>query len=165
PALLDEYVDTGRLRIVLRDQPLPSHPNALSAARAVRCVAEQNESLYWRYSDALLAFHEPLDPERMRTAGAKVGADVAALKQCIASGRHDEAIASDARAAAEAGLTGTPSFVIGPTDPDGTVRGRVIRGAYPIDVFRNTIERALETANVDDAPLSADMSPAPEEDS
>lgn len=164
PVLLEEYVDTGRLRIVLRDQPLPSHPNALPAARTARCVAEQGERLYWQYSDALLAVRGPLDDVIVKATAADVGADVAALEQCIASGRRDDAIATDTRAAAEAGLTGTPSFIIGPTGPDGTVRGRVIRGAYPTDVFRDAIEGALNAAEADEIPLAADMSTAQEAD-
>lgn len=149
PVLLEEYVATGRVRIVLRDLPLAIHEHAMPAARAARCVAEQGEAYYWRYSDALLAVDGPLDAGRIRSAARDLGLDPDEIAACAATGRHDEPIAADSRAASEAGLTGTPSFVIGPTDPDGSVRGRVIRGAYPIAVFRDAIEGALEATAAD----------------
>lgn len=144
PLLLEEYVESGRLRVVLRDLPLSIHEHAISAARAARCAAVQDERLYWRFSDALLAVGNPLDEERISAAARKVGLNVAELEKCAASGDYDDAIEADARAAAEAGLTGTPSFIIGVTTRDGSVRGRAIRGAYPTDVFRDAIEDILQ---------------------
>ena len=39
------YIDTGQLRLVSRDLPLPIHNNAEIAAYAARCAAEQGK--YW----------------------------------------------------------------------------------------------------------------------
>lgn len=147
PALLTEYVETGKLRIVLRDNPLPMHENAVPAARAARCAAEQGEDAYWRFSDALVAAGAPLDRERVFDVATGAGVDTAALSACVGSERHTDAIEADASAAADAGVTGTPTFVIGPSREDGPIRGRTIRGAYPIEAFRSAIDEALAVAS------------------
>lgn len=147
PTLIEEYVATGKLRFVLRDNPLGFHENALPAARAVRCAGEDGDEAFWRLSDALVAAGAPLDAERISAVANDVSLNAADLASCISSGRHDAAIEADASAAASAGLTGTPVFVVGPSSPYGSIRGRVIRGAYPIETFRTAIDEALASAS------------------
>jgi len=147
PKLIEEYVDTGRLRFVLRDNPLGFHENALPAARAVRCAGEQGDEAFWQLSDALVAAGAPLDAGRISAAAAEMNLNTGDLASCMSSGRYDAAIQADASAASEAGLTGTPMFIIGPSNGDGSIRGRVIRGAYPIETFRTAIDEALESAS------------------
>ncbi|MGI9038760.1 MAG: DsbA family protein [Gemmatimonadota bacterium] len=143
PTLVDEYVETGKVRVVLRDNPLPFHENALPAALAARCAGEQGNAAFWRFADAQAAAGAPLDGQRIDEIVRQVGLDGAALSDCVESGRHEDAIKADAAAAAAAGLSGTPMFIVGPSSSDGTIRGRVIRGAYPIETFRSAIDDAL----------------------
>ncbi|MFW6031528.1 MAG: thioredoxin domain-containing protein [Myxococcota bacterium] len=147
PTLLEEYVATGQLRVVVRDRPLPMHENAVPAARAARCAAEQGDDAYWRFSDALVAAGAPLDRERVLEVATGAGIDTDLLAACLDSDRHVAAIEADAAAAADAGVTGTPTFVIGPSADDGHIRGRAIRGAYPIETFRSAIDGALAAAS------------------
>jgi protein-disulfide isomerase len=44
-ALKKEFIDTGELRYVSRDLPLPMHKHALKAAEAARCAGDQGEVL------------------------------------------------------------------------------------------------------------------------
>lgn len=147
PTLIEEYVATGKLRFVLRDNPLGFHEYALPAARAVRCAGEHGDEAYWRLSDALVAAGTQLDAEAISAVATGLSLNTADLASCISSGRHDAAIEADASAAAAAGLTGTPVFIIGPSSTDGSIRGRVIRGAYPIETFRTAIDEALASAS------------------
>ena len=41
-------INTGKLRFVSRDFPLDFHPQAMPAARAVRCAADQGS--FWKLS-------------------------------------------------------------------------------------------------------------------
>lgn len=146
PTLIAEYVESGELRIVLRDHPLPMHEQAMPAARAARCMAELDPGSFWQFSDALLAPDSQLDEARFRHLATRFGLDPQAFSTCASSDRHDESIQEDGEAARQAGLSGTPSFIIGPSEPDGFIRGRIIRGAYPIEAFRAAIDEALQGA-------------------
>ena len=43
--LKEKYIDTGQVRFVSRDQPLPEyHPHAMDAAHAARCAGDQGQS-------------------------------------------------------------------------------------------------------------------------
>lgn len=143
PTLLKEYVETGKLRIVMRDNPLPFHENAMPAARAARCAAEQGTEVYWQVADAMASGSTPLGEALISDLASHFGLDAAQLAECASSDRYDTAIQADVAAAAEAGLSGTPMFIVGPSRPDGQFRGRVIRGAYPIETFRAAIDDAL----------------------
>lgn len=146
PTLIAEYVESGELRIVLRDYPLPIHEQALPAARAARCMAELDPGNFWQFSDAMLAPDSQLDDARFRHLATGFGLDPEAFATCTASDRHDESIQEDGEAARRAGLSGTPSFIIGPSEADGSIRGRTIRGAYPLETFRAAIDGALQQA-------------------
>lgn len=87
-----------------------------------------------------------LDSTGIGDLAEDVGLNPGVLTDCMASGRYDDAIQADARAANSAGLSRTPAFIIGPSADDGPFRGRVIRGAYPIETFRSTIDTALIAA-------------------
>ena len=44
PALMDEYIDQGKVKLVFRDFPIQSiHPNALPASVAAECANEQGQ--------------------------------------------------------------------------------------------------------------------------
>src|SRR5580765_1746523 len=50
PRLKKDYIDTGKAKLVFRDFPIVQiHPEALLAAMAVDCSADQNK--YWEYHD------------------------------------------------------------------------------------------------------------------
>jgi len=75
-----------------------------------------------------------------------LGLDVPAFDACLESEKHAESTRRDMAEAAKAGATGTPSFVLGATDPDDPtkVRGLVfIRGAQPFATFKAQIDQAL----------------------
>src|SRR2546421_295414 len=56
---------------------------------------------------------------------------------------HTGAVEQDVAAAVAAGVSGTPTFVVGPTMPDG-VEGQRIVGAVPYAVFESRIKEVLE---------------------
>lgn len=147
PVLLKEYVETGKLRIVMRDNPLPFHENAMPAARTARCAGEHGIDAYWQVVDAMASGGTPLDEALVPELASQFGFDAAELAECASSDRYDAEIQLDVAAAAEAGLSGTPMFIVGPSRPDGQFRGRVIRGAYPIETFRAAIDDALAAAS------------------
>jgi protein-disulfide isomerase len=142
PSLISEFVDRGTVRYVVRDLPLEQHPLATPSARAARCAASQGAERYWEYHDALFEAQPHLADSTLRGIARKVGLDLPRFEACLASPKIAALVERDAAAAAEAGLTATPSFVIGRA-VDGMVTGVVVAGAHPLGHFRSVIEGAL----------------------
>lgn len=76
-----------------------------------------------------------------------IGLDVGAFESCMASDASAEEIRKDMAVATKAGLTGTPAFVIGLTDPadPNKVRGVTAwTGARHVSSFRLELEKVLK---------------------
>src|SRR3989338_10775012 len=58
PQLKQEYITTGKVKLVYRDFPLEIHPEAQPAALAAECAKEQNK--YWEYHDQLFKNQDSL---------------------------------------------------------------------------------------------------------
>lgn len=144
--LLDEFVTTGKIRYVLRAFPLESiHPLAFGAAETVRCAGEQGK--YWEMHE-LLMLH-PLEKENVRLRSTTIGVNVVELEQCVTSGVHRSGIREDLEEGRRIGVAGTPTVVIGRTQPGGDEIQitKIIRGAEPVKVFRDAIIAAMNGDN------------------
>src|SRR5213080_3671878 len=142
PVLKKDYIDTGKLRYVLRDYPLDQlHPNARKAAEAAHCAGEQGK--YWEMHDVLFQNQRALAPSQLAEYARALGVAGAAFEQCVASGRYAPQIERGLTDGAAAGVQGTPGFVIGRTTAADTVEGTPIRGAQPVETFRRIIEQWL----------------------
>ncbi len=134
PTLLEVLAKyKGKVNLAYRDFPLAQiHPRAHKAAQASRCALEQGR--FWEYHDILYANIERLADDDLSGYAAKAGLDGLKFASCLSSGRHAAAVDEDARAAQNAGLTGTPGFV---------VNGTVLEGAQPMSAFVEVIEAEL----------------------
>jgi protein-disulfide isomerase len=142
PALKTEYIDAGKVRYVFRDYPLDQlHPLARKAAEAAHCAGEQWN--FWEMHDALFGHPGALTPPQLAEHARAIGLDAAKFGECLASGRHAARIQRGLADGAAAGVRGTPGFVIGKTKPGDVVEGTPIRGAQPLEAFRQIIERTL----------------------
>ena len=138
-----DYIDTGKVRYVSRDLPLDFHPNAKPAARAARCAGEQGR--FWEMRRALIVNGNALGPQLMASLARELKLDEAVFGECVASTRHDKAIADDVSAASAVGISGTPTFVLGRSDAAG-VEGQKVIGAQPVATFEERIQALLATA-------------------
>ena len=136
-----KYVDTGKMRYVSRDYPLPFHPRALPAAKVARCAGEQGR--FWEMRHALIT--SALDTETMVKLSKGMNLDVKALQACIADQRVDKALQDDIADADAMGVSGTPTFVLGRSDGD-SVEGLRIVGAQPLATFESRIDALLAAA-------------------
>jgi len=140
--LKKNYIDTGKVRFVSRDLPLPFHNQAEKAAQAARCAGDQDAAAYWKMRHLLLTNSSTLSEANMIRYAQELSLDVELFKACLASGKHAAAIQRDLADASTAGLTGTPSFVLGRTSGT-TVEGIAIIGAQPYQNFEARIKELL----------------------
>jgi len=147
PTLVDEYILTGKMKLVFRDFPIVSlHPNAPQGHQAAWCVGQEDAVAYWAMHEQLFSrqseWNQVADPSDFLTSvAAEVGADPAVYAACMSSG---ETIAQYQKGIDEGqtlGFSGTPSFVF---FTDKLPRTYTVVGAYPIDYFRQYIDALLE---------------------
>ena len=141
PQLKSEYIDTGLIRFVHKDLPLPFHPHALPAAAAARCASEQNR--YWDLYAALFDQQNCLNCKGVLAIAAEEDLNTAALQACMERKSTVTLINANRSEASLHNISATPTFVIGPTQNDGSLDGRVIEGALPWSTFKSTIDKAL----------------------
>jgi protein-disulfide isomerase len=130
-----DYIDTGKLLYITRDFPLETiHPVAMIAARAARCGAEQGR--FWEMRHQILTNNSHLSADSLGTVARGLGLDEAAFTKCVADAeRFRGEIQKDIADGTAAGVTGTPSFVIGRNGGTQVTDGIRIVGAQPYSVF------------------------------
>jgi protein-disulfide isomerase len=134
------YIDTGKVRFVSRDLPLPFHPNARLAALAARCAADENK--FWEMRHLLMLNGAALSRAAMSQFASTLGLDVTRFEGCLTTERHQAAIDRDVADAEAAEVNGTPTFVLGKTLAQGFEGLRIV-GAQPYPVFEQKIRELL----------------------
>lgn len=144
------YVDTGKAIFVYRDLPLPFHdPAATKESNAAECARKQGgDEIYYQFHDEIYK-QTPgngtgLSEDDLAAIGVDLGLDKDKLINCIENEEFAEEIKKDAADAGQAGISGTPGFVIGKLSQDGTVDGVRVTGAQPYSNFETTIDEQLE---------------------
>ena len=138
--LKTEYIDTGRVRYVSRDLPLPFHAQAKPAAQAAHCAGAQKQ--FWPMRQRLFSNQNDLSLEGIRAHARALSLNMRQFDQCVGSEEYLATIQQDVDDARAVGITGTPTFVLGRVSPDG-IRGLKIVGAEPYEVFKANIEKYL----------------------
>jgi protein-disulfide isomerase len=131
--LREEYVKTGKVKMVYRDYPLSFHPAAQPAAEAAECAGDQGK--YWQYHDALFERQATITTLDYVGLAAELGLDKAAFKSCVDTHKFAAEIADDLADGTAAGVDGTPASFI---------NGQLVSGAVPYATFKAAIDAALE---------------------
>src|SRR5262244_1159460 len=134
------YIDTGKVRFISRDFPLDFHANARPAALAVRCAGEQGK--FWEMRHRVTVNGNALSRDTYFALAKDLGLDMNGFGACVANEKYKAAVDQDVAAAVAAGVNGTPTFVVGPSGPDG-VEGHRIVGAVPYAVFETAFREVL----------------------
>ena len=144
PQIDNDYVKTGKIQYVLRDFPLESiHPLAFKAAEAANCSGEQSK--YWEMHDHLFANQNALAAKDLLTHAQALGLDSAKFMLCLDGGKYAAKVRKDQADAQKNGITGTPTFFIGLSDPKGIeIKAvRQIVGAQNYPAFKAAIDALL----------------------
>jgi len=140
PRIVETYVDTGKVRYIFKDYPLPSHPNASKAAEAARCAGAQG--VYWAMHDRLFKdlkeWSQRGAEELVDTLVGYAGAldlDEMAFRECLETGQQGEQVRQNQWEGQQAGVQGTPSFLI---------NGQLLSGAHSFEDFQQIIQAELK---------------------
>ena len=141
PNLKREYIETGLVRFIHKDLPLPFHRQALPAAAAARCAGEQNK--YWTTYGALFDGQSCLQCKGVVAIARERGVDATTLQACMNRDATKALINANVSEAQLHGIRATPTFVIGPTRTDNTHRGEIVEGAMPWLQFKAMLDEQL----------------------
>lgn len=147
PQLRRDYVDTGKVRFVLRDFPLDAIPNDSSrAAEAARCAGDQGK--YWAMHDLLFANQDDLGGDVLKQHARALGLDLVRFTACLEAGQHAGQVLRDQAEGVAAGVAATPTFFLGLIDPGAqTIQVKqMIVGAQPYSIFKAVIDSLLATS-------------------
>jgi protein-disulfide isomerase len=153
PELKKNYIDTGKVRFYSRDLPLDFHANAMRAAQAARCAADQGK--FWQLRDVMGANPDKLDLDHILGFAKDLKLDVPSLKSCVDSNKYKESVQGDVMQAMQIGASGTPAFVVGKSVGDG-VDGEVMGGALPYQMF----DEKLKSIAGEPVPVQVQVLPA-----
>lgn len=162
PLLLDEYVATGKVRLIFHDFPIPAlHPTAPTGHQAALCVAEQSAARFWAMHDALFARQSewntlPDPAEFVRQVAVEAGADPVRYAECMTAERTQAEVEAGIEAGRELGFDGTPSFRLTRVEDGYTFD---VIGAQPITRFREVIDAMLagESAPAEPTPAAPEL--------
>jgi len=154
PSIKTNYIDTGKVIYVYRNYiAVPAHdPAATQEAYASLCVRElsgNSNAKFFQYHDLLYTNTGSngtglQNNTTVFTLAASIGVDQNQLKTCIDSAKYKDTITADEAAAGSAGVQGTPGFIVGTLNSDGSVNGKLIAGAYPFATFQTIIDSYLQ---------------------
>lgn len=105
--LLSTNPDT---RLVWKDCPLPSHPNARAAAEAARCAGDQDK--YWEFHDLLMQNNDRLGADLYRQLAAQLNLDDKAFTACLDGGAKSAVVQASLAACAASGVDEIPWFSV-----------------------------------------------------
>lgn len=136
PALISEYVDSGRMRLEWHDLAYLG-PESVLAARAARAAGRQGA--FWPFHDALYRDQDAensgaLTDASLTATALSLGLDLTRFARDLADPAITADVARDQRVGAALGITRVPTFLI---------NGDLMFGAQPVMTFRTAIDAAL----------------------
>lgn len=138
-SLIEEnYIKTGKVRLVYRDFPLDIHPQSTLAAESAECANEQGkfrEMHDMLFSEQSQWSGNPDAEKLMKDYAKKIGLDTKKFNTCVSNQTYASEIRKDLVDGATVGVNGTPGFFI---------NGKELSGAMPYElVFKPILEAEL----------------------
>ncbi|MCJ7478703.1 MAG: DsbA family protein [Candidatus Nanohaloarchaeota archaeon QJJ-7] len=141
PQIVSNYVDTGDVKFVWKDLPLPErvHPWADDGAAAMECVfREGGDDAFWNVKDEVFANQDQITEsnvyDNIKQYASEEGVSESAIQQCLDNDNPMDEVNADKQGADSVGATGTPTVFI---------NGKKIVGAQPYSVFESVIDSEL----------------------
>lgn len=130
PTLLTRYGD--KVRYVVMNYPIPAlHANAITAAEAAECAAEQGK--FWEYHDDLFGA-DSLTRSTLSAIAARHNLDQRVFATCVDTHAQAELVQRHMALGDSLRVSGTPSFFI---------NGRMYEGALSLPTFQTLLDSLL----------------------
>jgi len=133
----EDFVKTGKVKIVFKDFPL-NGPDSLLAAEAAHCAQDQEK--YWQYHDELYDNWGGegtgwVTRESLGKFATTVNLDLDKFNKCLDDHKYQNKVMSLYEFGKEIGIDATPSFLV--FNGEKVIK---IRGNQPLEVFLKTFD-------------------------
>lgn len=116
PRIVEDYVETGKVKYVVRQFPLVTiHKAASKASEVSLCAADEGK--FWEMHDAMFENQKALASKELEALVESVGVDSKKVQDCLDTGKYTAQVRADIAEGTKAGVRGTPTFLFGLTDP------------------------------------------------
>jgi len=144
PTIKSQLIEPGKMQFAFRHLPIESHQQALPAAAAAECAADQGDpDRFWSMHDLLFGSQRSLAAETIRAHAQSLGLALPRFDACVA-GTVNSKVRADAVQARRLGVAGTPTFLIGVRISASSVEVKQrISGAQPAEAFITAVTNLL----------------------
>lgn len=138
PLIEENYIKTGKVKLIYRDFPIGRHAQAELTAQAAECADEQGKfkqmhNLLFTEQESWAGNEEAR--KLMKEYAKQLDLDTKQFNECLDSNKYAQEVRKDLIDGATAGISGTPGFF---------VNGKVISGAMPYEeVFKPIFDAEL----------------------
>lgn len=146
PELKKNYIDTGKVKLVYKDLPLPFHQNAFKEAEAAQCAKTQGgDTAYFKYHDQIFSQTASggtgIALDQLPTLAKDISLDAAQFQKCLDDSSMKSEVDKDLAEAEKLGVNGTPTWFLGKTISEDYIEGIKIVGAQPFSAFKSAIDQ------------------------
>lgn len=134
PKIIEEYVNTGKVKLVFRQYPVHGNNNP---ALASKCAQEQDK--FWEYHKILFENYNALTDNDLKKYAVDLNLNLSQLNQCLDSKEYEDSIQNDLNDGQALGISGTPTFFIGNEEIG---YGKIV-GAQSFSAFKEVIDSKL----------------------
>ena len=133
----DDYIETGKVKLVFKDFPL-NGPDSILAAESAYCAQDQGK--YWEYHDELYTNWAGertgwITRDSLNLFAQKIELNLSEFNSCLDEKKHNQRVLSLEEFGREIGIDATPSFLI--FNSEKVIK---IRGNQPLEVFKRVID-------------------------
>lgn len=124
--------------LVFKNLPLDEKGPGATSAAYFTAIAQQDENKAWAFYRTLFANRDQLITEGeayLKKTAQELGVDMKTLVKDLHSKKVKTILAQDQEDAQKLGVEGTPYFL---------VNNMVLRGALPLDLFKDAVDMALK---------------------
>ena len=142
PEIVKNYIDTGKVRYVIVDYPLPGDTPATRAAEAAHCASDQGK--FWEMHEEIMDEQQQLLD--INNLAASIHLEMGKFRECMESRKYSGLVNENIALGSKLEIPSVPNFIIAEIDPEDhkKVKGiSYIRGAKPYAYFQQEIDRAL----------------------
>ena len=144
PDIKTNYIDSGKVKYVMKQYPLGFHAKAKGAAIAALCVEKLKPGQYWKAHESIFSGETKLNEVDYKQMAKSLGLAENKFNLCLENPEIIQQVDTNIREGEAVGVSGTPAFYIGKIVDGKVVNGQLVTGARPYASFSSVIDRLLK---------------------